>query len=175
MPSGSRCPDAIPLSASDAVCPVVPLFHACGWGIAYTAPMNGAKLVLPGPRLDGQSLYELFEAEGVTMSLGVPTVWLGFEALPRGQWRALLDVALDSVGRLGGAAFADRGVRETGHSVRQGWGMTEMSPVGTTAALKAKHLGLDPDAQMKVKCKAGPAGVRRRDEGGRRCRAATAP
>src|SRR6266704_24707 len=73
-------PDAIPLSARDTVCPVVPLFHACGWGTAYTAPMNGAKLVMPGPRLDGHSLHELFEAEGVTMSLGVPTVWLGFTA-----------------------------------------------------------------------------------------------
>ncbi len=88
---GISLPDAIAMSARDAVCPVVPMFHACGWGIAYTAPMNGAKLVLPGPRLDGQSLYELFEAEGVTLSLGVPTVWLGFEALSRRQRRALLD------------------------------------------------------------------------------------
>src|SRR5580693_838306 len=77
---GISLPDAVPLSARDTVCPIVPLFHACGWGTAYTAPMNGAKLVMPGPRLDGQSLYELFEAEGVTVSLGVPTVWLGFEA-----------------------------------------------------------------------------------------------
>ena len=72
-------PDAISISARDVVCPVVPLFHACGWGIPYAAPMNGAKLVLPGPRLDGASLYELFETEGVTYALGVPTVWLGFE------------------------------------------------------------------------------------------------
>ena len=80
---GASLPDAIPISARDVVCPVVPLFHACGWGVAYTAPMNGAKLVFPGPRLDGASLYELFEAEGVTVSLGVPTVWLGFEAIFR--------------------------------------------------------------------------------------------
>src|SRR5437870_5096892 len=77
---GASLPDVIPASARDAVCPVVPLFHACGWGVAYTAPMNGVKLVLPGPRLDGPSLCELFETERVTVSLGVPTVWLAFEA-----------------------------------------------------------------------------------------------
>src|SRR5258706_1096492 len=73
-------PDATAMSARDVVCPVVPMFHACAWGVPYSSAMSGAKLVLPGPRLDGASLYELFEAEGVTLSLGVPTIWLGFEA-----------------------------------------------------------------------------------------------
>src|SRR5207247_2922909 len=73
-------PDATAMSARDVVCPVVPMFHACAWGVPYSAAMTGAKLVFPGPRLDGASLYELFEAEGVTLSLGVPTIWLGFEA-----------------------------------------------------------------------------------------------
>src|SRR6202047_968914 len=73
-------PDATAMSARDAVCPVVPMFHACAWGVPYSAAMSGAKLVLPGPRLDGASLYELFEAEGVTLSLGVPTIWLRFAA-----------------------------------------------------------------------------------------------
>ena len=77
---GASLPHAIPMTAADVVCPVVPLFHACGWATPYTAPINGAKLVLPGTRLDGTSLYELFEAEGVTLSLGVPTIWLGFAA-----------------------------------------------------------------------------------------------
>ena len=77
---GVSLPDAIPVSSRDAICPVVPMFHACGWSVPYYAAMNGVKLVLPGPHLDGASLYELFEAEGVTMSLGVPTVWLGFAA-----------------------------------------------------------------------------------------------
>jgi len=152
---GISRPDAIPLSASDTVCPVVPLFHACGWGIAYTAPMNGAKLVLPGARLDGQSLYELFEAEGVTVSLGVPTVWLGFEAYlaASGARCSTLRWVLSGGSAVPPSlieAFERRGIL-----VRQGWGMTEMSPVGTIAALKAKHLGLDPDAQMKIKCKQG--------------------
>jgi fatty-acyl-CoA synthase len=152
---GISLPDAIPLSASDTVCPVVPLFHACGWGIAYTAPMNGAKLVLPGARLDGQSLYELFEAEGVTVSLGVPTVWLGFEAYlaASGARCSTLRWVLSGGSAVPPSlieAFERRDIL-----MRQGWGMTEMSPVGTTAAPKAKHLGLDPNAQMKVKCKQG--------------------
>ena len=77
---GASLPHAIPMTAADVVCAVVPLFHACGWATPYTAPINGAKLVFPGTRLDGESLYELFEAEGVTLSLGVPTIWLGFAA-----------------------------------------------------------------------------------------------
>ena len=152
---GISLPDAIPLSARDTVCPVVPLFHACGWGTAYTAPMNGAKLVMPGPRLDGQSLYELFEAEGVTMSLGVPTVWLGFEAYlaATGERCSTLRWLL-----CGGSAVPPSLIEAFERRdilLRQGWGMTEMSPLGTTAALKAKHLGLDADAQMKIMSKQG--------------------
>ncbi|MGC2200873.1 MAG: long-chain-fatty-acid--CoA ligase [Stellaceae bacterium] len=152
---GISLPDAVPLSAIDTVCPVVPLFHACGWGTAYTAPMNGAKLVLPGPRLDGQSLYELFEAEGVTKSLGVPTVWLSFEAYltATGARCSTLRWILS-----GGSAVPPsliEALEGRGIQVRQGWGMTEMSPLGTTAALKAKHLVPDPEANLKVKSKQG--------------------
>jgi acyl-CoA synthetase (AMP-forming)/AMP-acid ligase II len=152
---GISLPDAIPMSARDTVCPIVPLFHACGWGTAYAAPMNGAKLVLPGPRLDGRSLYELFEAEGVTMSLGVPTVWLGFEAhlSATGARCSTLRWILSGGSAVPPSlleAFEHRGIQ-----LRQGWGMTEMSPLGTTAALKTKHLGLDPQARMKVMGKQG--------------------
>jgi YD repeat-containing protein len=152
---GISLSDAIPLSARDTVCPVVPLFHACGWGTPYTAPMNGAKLVLPGPRLDGQSLYELFESEGVTVSLGVPTVWLGFDAYLAASGARCSELRWILSG--GSAvppslveAFENRGIM-----LRQGWGMTEMSPLGTTAALKSKHLALDLPTQMKVKAKQG--------------------
>ena len=152
---GASLPDAIPLSARDTVCPVVPLFHACGWAVAYTAPMNGVKLVLPGPRLDGPSLYELFEAEGVTVSLGVPTVWLAFEAHLAATGRRCS--TLRRVVSGGSAvppslieAFARQGVE-----MLHAWGMTEMSPLGTVAALKAKHLRLDPDAQAPVRAKQG--------------------
>jgi 3-(methylthio)propionyl---CoA ligase len=152
---GASLPDVIPVSARDTACPVVPLFHACGWGVAYAAPMNGAKLVFPGPRLDGESLCELFNAEGVTLSQGVPTVWLGFDAYLSASGREC-----PTLRRLvsGGSAvppslieaFARRGV-ELIHA----WGMTEMSPLGTVAALKAKHRSLDPLALLAVKIKQG--------------------
>ena len=152
---GASLPHAIPMTAADVVCPVVPLFHACGWATPYTAPINGAKLVFPGARLDGASLYELFEAEGVTLSLGVPTIWLGFAAhleATRARCTTLRGVLS------GGAAvptalteaFEDRGI-----TLVQGWGMTEMSPLGTVSAFKAKHLGLDAAGQRAIKAKAG--------------------
>ena len=110
---------------------------------------------LPGPQLDGASLYELFEAEGVTFSLGVPTVWLGFEAYSPRPARA----ARPCAGSCPAARRCRRRLIEAferrGIDVVQGWGMTEMSPLGTDAALKAKHLGLDPAAQIAVKAKQG--------------------
>ena len=152
---GASLPHAIPMTAADVVCPVVPLFHACGWATPYTAPINGAKLVFPGSRLDGASLYELFEAEGVTLSLGVPTIWLGFV----GHLEATGARCTTLRGVLSGGAavptalteaFEDRGI-----TLVQGWGMTEMSPLGTVSALKAKHLGLDAAGQRAIKAKAG--------------------
>ncbi len=152
---GASLPHAIPMTAADVVCPVVPMFHACAWATPYTAPINGAKLVFPGARLDGASLYELFEAEGVTLSLGVPTIWLGFaEHLDATGARC---TTLRSVLSGGAAvppalteAFEDRGI-----TIVQGWGMTEMSPLGTVSALKAKHLALDKAGQRAIKAKAG--------------------
>jgi fatty-acyl-CoA synthase len=148
-------PDAISISAADAVCPVVPMFHVNAWAIPYAAAMQGAKLVLPGPRLDGQSLYQLFEAEQVTLGLGVPTVWLSFEA-----HLSATGLRCSTLRRIlsGGSAVPPSLVEAFGGhgiDVRQGWGMTEISPLGTTAAPKAKHLGLKPDAHIKVKAKQG--------------------
>jgi fatty-acyl-CoA synthase len=148
-------PHSIPMTASDVVCPIVPLFHACGWATAYTAPINGAKLVWPGARLDGASLCELFNAEGVTLSLGVPTVWLGFEAYLRetGKTCSTLRGVLSGGAAVPPslmAAFEARGI-----DMVQGWGMTEMSPLGTVSALKAKHAKLDAAAKRAVKAKAG--------------------
>ncbi len=152
---GSSLPGAISLTASDTVCPVVPLFHACGWGTAYTSPMAGAKLVYPGPKLDGESLHELFEAEGVTVGLGVPTVWLGYDSYlrERSQTCSTLRWVLCGGSAVPAAllqAFEARGV-----DIVHGWGMTEMSPLGTTAALKEKHRLLDPAARAAVKLKQG--------------------
>jgi fatty-acyl-CoA synthase len=152
---GASVPSAIAMTASDVVCPIVPLFHACGWGTAYTAPMNGAKLVYPGPRLDGASLFELFEAEGVTISLGVPTVWLGFDAYLREKDArcATLRYVLSGGSAVPPsliASFENRGI-----DVLQGWGMTEMSPLGTVSALKARHQTLDAAGKRAIKGKAG--------------------
>jgi fatty-acyl-CoA synthase len=117
--------------------------------------MNGVKLVLPGPHLDGASLYELFEAEGVTLSLGVPTVWLGFAAhLEATRARCSTFHRILS----GGAAVPPSmfaAFERHGIEVTQGWGMTEMSPVGTTAVLKAKHAALGPQAQLAIRAKQG--------------------
>jgi len=149
-------PDACAISARDVVCPVVPMFHACAWGAPYATAMTGAKLVLPGPKRDGASLYELFEAEGVTMSAGVPTVWLGFEAhlSDNGLCCSTLRRVLS-----GGSAVPPSLIEalETryGIEVIQGWGMTEMSPLGSAAVPKAKHQGLDRASLMAVKIRAG--------------------
>jgi fatty-acyl-CoA synthase len=128
--------DALGASASDTMLPVVPLFHANSWGIAFSAPSMGTKLVMPGPKLDGASVYELLDTENVTCTAGVPTVWLmllnymaqnnlklphlkfvvcGGSAMPRSMIKAFVDMGVE---------------------VRHAWGMTEMSPLGTLGALK---------------------------------------
>jgi 3-(methylthio)propionyl---CoA ligase len=152
---GASVPDGIAVSGRDTVCPVVPMFHVLAWSVPYLAPMNGAKLVLPGARLDGASLYELFEAEGVTMSLGVPTIWLGFDAYLRDSGRhcATLQRVLS-----GGAAVPPsliEAFEQRGIAMLQGWGMTEMSPLGSTSAPKAKHAALDAPARCRITAKAG--------------------
>src|SRR5438270_581156 len=149
-------PDATAMSARDTVCPVVPMFHACAWGVPYSAAMSGAKLVLPGPRLDGGSLFELFEAEGVTLSLGVPTVWLGFEAhLTANNLRCTSLNRILSGGSAVPPALIDAFENRHRIGVIQGWGMTEMSPLGTAAVPKAKHRDAAPETIMAIKGKAG--------------------
>ena len=152
---GASLPDAIPLSSRDVVCPIVPMFHVCGWSVPYVAAMNGAKLVLPGSRLDGASLCELFNQEEVTIGLGVPTVWLGFEAHARET-----GAACPSLKRIlsGGSAVPPSLIEAfdcRGITITQGWGMTEMSPLGTTAVPKAKHAELDDAALLAIRAKAG--------------------
>src|SRR5215469_16190944 len=142
--------DALGTSASDVMLPVVPLFHANSWGIAFSAPMMGTKLVMPGMKLDGPSVYELMSTEKVTHTAGVPTVWLmllqhmtannlklphlqfvvcGGSAMPRSMIKT----------------FVDMGV-----TARHAWGMTEMSPLGTLAALKPPFSELEGDAKLDV-------------------------
>ena len=126
-------PDVMGLSSRDCVLPVVPLFHVNAWGMPYSMPMVGCKIVFPGPKMgDGQALYELMDSENVTVSLGVPTVWLALL-----QYCGETGKRLDKMQRtiVGGAAVPRSMIKEFrdehGVEVRQGWGMTEMSPLGT--------------------------------------------
>ena len=149
-------PDSFGLQARDVVLPVVPMFHVNAWGLPYSAALTGAKLVFPGAQLDGKSIYELFEAEGVTLSAGVPTVWLG--VLNYMKEHKLRFSTLNRT-LIGGSACPPAMLRtlqkEYGVEVRHGWGMTEMSPLGTVCRLKAKHARLDDEAKFAVQDKQG--------------------
>ena len=154
----SALPNALGIGSADVVLPVVPMFHVNAWGLPYSAPLVGAKLVFPGPALDGKSLYALFEAEGVTFSAGVPTVWLG-----------LVNHVLDGGLRfstfrrtvIGGSAcppaLMDLLIDRLGVQVVHAWGMTEMSPLGTACTPLARHAGLRQEAQRALLRKQGHA------------------
>ncbi|MET3354062.1 UNVERIFIED_ORG: fatty-acyl-CoA synthase [Xanthobacter viscosus] len=148
-------PDALGLSASDVVCPIVPMFHVNAWGLPFAAPMVGAKLVLPGAHLDGASLHALFEGEGVSFTAGVPTVWLGLL-----DWMDTHARSFSALKRvvIGGSAIPPIMIsrfHNMGVEVRQAWGMTETSPVGLSAALKPKHRTLPPEERLALECKQG--------------------
>jgi fatty-acyl-CoA synthase len=149
-------PDVMCISAKDAILPVVPMFHVNAWGIPYSAAMTGAKLVFPGPALDGKSVYELIEAEGVTFAAGVPTVWQML--LSHMKPNALKFSSLKRT-VIGGSAcppaMIDAFRESYGVDVLHAWGMTEMSPLGTLCTLKNKHLNLPAEAQMKLRLKQG--------------------
>ncbi len=148
--------DALALSARDTVLLVVPMYHANAWGVVYSAPMVGAKLVLPGQRMDGESIYNLIEQEGVTYSAAVPTVW-----------QMLLQHLKDSGGKfsslqrvtIGGAACPESIIRtfrdDYGVDVIQGWGMTETSPLATVSVPNASVAAKPDDAQITYKLKQG--------------------
>jgi len=151
-------PDALSISSSEVALPVVPMFHVNAWGIPYAAAMAGAKLVFPGPALDGKSLYDLMEAEKVTLSAGVPTVWQGLLGYMEQNGLAFSTMRRTVVG---GAALPPAMLRtfEEKFNVKalHAWGMTEMSPLGTACALRAKHQGRDPEALFADKAKQGRA------------------
>lgn len=149
-------PDVMCISARDAILPVVPMFHVNAWGIPYSAAMTGAKLVFPGPALDGKSVYELIEAEKVTFAAGVPTVWqmlLGHMKPANLRFSALKRTVIG--GSACPPAMIDAFRDDYGVDVLHAWGMTEMSPLGTLCTLKNKHLNLPPEAQMKLRLKQG--------------------
>jgi fatty-acyl-CoA synthase len=160
--------DALGTSAADTMLPVVPLFHANSWGIAFSAPAMGTKLVMPGPKLDGPSVYELLDDEKVTCTAGVPTVWLmllnymsqnnlklphlkfvvcGGSAMPRSMIKAFVDMGIE---------------------VRHAWGMTEMSPLGTVGALKPPFAKLTGERKARRAATPGLPALRRPNEDYRR-------
>jgi len=151
-------PDSLNCSARDTILPVVPMFHVNAWGLPYAACMVGAKLVFPGPHLDGKSLHELFETEGVTVSAGVPTVWQGLLAHVEAN-----DLKFSTMRRtiIGGSACPPAMMRTFQErydvQVLHAWGMTEMSPLGTVCTLKPKHAQLSADERMAVQAKQGRA------------------
>ena len=130
-------PDTLNISATDSILPVVPMFHVNAWGIPYTAALVGCKLVFPGPAMDGQSVYELIESQGVTMAAGVPTVWQMLLAHMDKEGKTFSTLKRTVIG--GSAcppAMYDRFVDQFGVQVLHAWGMTEMSPLGTVGVLK---------------------------------------
>jgi fatty-acyl-CoA synthase len=154
--------DSLDVAASDTVLPVVPMFHVNAWGLPYIACMVGAKLVFPGPWLDGKSLHELFESEGVTVSAGVPTVWQGLLAHVEANGLRFSTMRRTIIG--GSAcppsmmeAFQDR----YDVSVLHAWGMTELSPLGTACNFKPAHAALSKEERMAIQAKQGrvPFGI----------------
>jgi len=154
----SALPNVLNVSSRDTVMPVVPMFHVNAWGLPYSVPLSGAKMVFPGAALDGKSVYELMESEGVTFSAGVPTVWLGLlnyateHGLKFSTFRRTV---------IGGSAcppaMMNTLIDQFGVEVIHGWGMTEMSPLGTTGGLLSKHLKLSREEQRKILQKQGHA------------------
>ncbi len=151
-------PDALNLSARDCILPVVPMFHVNAWGLPYVAPMVGAKLVFPGGALDGKSLFDLFEAEKVTCSAGVPTVWQGLLAHTEAN-----NLRFSTMRRtvIGGSACPPSMLRlfqeKYGVQVLHAWGMTEMSPLGTVSTFKGKHDALSAEQRLALQYKQGRA------------------
>jgi fatty-acyl-CoA synthase len=151
-------PDALNCSARDAILPVVPMFHVNAWGLPYVACMVGAKLVFPGAGLDGKSLYELFEAEKVTISAGVPTVWQGLLSYVEANKLKFSTMTRTVIGGSACPPAMIRAFNELyGVHVLHAWGMTEMSPLGTACTFKARHLAMTQEERYAVMAKQGRA------------------
>ncbi len=149
-------PDALGLSSNGAVLPVVPMFHANSWSLVFSVPMMGGKLVLPGAKLDGASIYELLESEKVDMTAGVPTVWMMLLAYMEKENKRLSTVKHVMCG--GSAvprAMIEKFEKVYGATMFHAWGMTEMSPVGTLGSIKYAQSHLTGEALYDLKAKQG--------------------
>ncbi len=152
-------PDSLDLSVRDSLCPVVPMFHVNAWGLPFIATMVGAKQVHPGPHLAPDALLDLYVNERVTVSAGVPTIWMGIMKLVEqnpGKWP--LQPGLRMV--VGGSAAPESMISamgEMGMTVIHAWGMTETTPLGSVARLRPEHDSLPPAEQLKIRAKQGYA------------------
>jgi fatty-acyl-CoA synthase len=151
-------PDAMGISARDSIMPVVPMFHANAWGLGQSGPMIGAKMVMPGPKMDGASIYELLDTEKVSFTAAVPTVWM------------MLLQHLEETGKklpylkrvvIGGSACPRVITRKFQENydveVIHAWGMTEMSPLGSLCTMKPEYEGLKGDERLNIEEKQGHA------------------
>jgi acyl-CoA synthetase (AMP-forming)/AMP-acid ligase II len=150
--------DAVGISNQETILPVVPMFHVNAWGTPYAAAMCGAKLVLPGAKMDGESLYALMEDEKVTLSMGVPTVWMMLLAYMKENNKTFSSMQRTVIGGAAApAAMIETFEKDYNVNVIHAWGMTEMSPVGTVCNLKKKHAGISPDDKIRLSLKQGRA------------------
>jgi fatty-acyl-CoA synthase len=151
-------PDGLSMSARDCVLPVVPMFHVNAWGLPYSAAMTGCKLVFPGPAMDGKSIFELIETEGVSFAAGVPTVWQMLLAYTQSAQLRFTTLKRTVIG--GSAcppAMISAFQEQYGVEVVHAWGMTEISPLGTVCTLKNKHDQLPAEQKNAVRLKQGRA------------------
>jgi fatty-acyl-CoA synthase len=157
--------DAMGVSSRDVIMPVVPMFHANCWGLALTAPMNGAALVLPGMKMDGASIFELLDQYRVTCTAAVPTIWMMLL-----QHLEATGATLPYLNRvvIGGSAcpraMTEKFENNYGVNVIHAWGMTEMSPLGSLCTIKPEYINLEGEALLELKVKQGhpPFGVEMR-------------
>src|SRR5262249_9675030 len=166
-------PDAKNLSSRDVIMPVVPMFHANGWSLAFSSPLMGASLVLPGAKMDGASIYELLDTYKVTFTAAVPPAWLMLLQdleKPGAKLPHLKRVVI-------GGSACPRAIPKTfeeeyGVEVVHAWGMTEMSPLGSLSTMNPEYAALAGDARLEVQQKQGhpPFGVEMKitDDAGRR-------
>jgi len=152
-------PDSLNCSARDVILPVVPMFHVNAWGLPYIACMVGAKLVFPGPALDGKSLHELIEDEQVTLSAGVPTVWQDLLAHVDAVMGSFSSMKRTIIGGAPCPTAMTAVFQERHHvDVLHAWGMTELSPVGTVCSFKAHQVALPMDERYALQAKQGRPG-----------------
>jgi len=151
--------DTLAISQFDVVTPVVPMFHANAWGLPYTSALVGAKQVLPGPHLDAESLLDLYESEQVTLSAGVPTIWMAIKQARESEperWKTAPNMRM----AVGGAAVPEslfRAFDTFDMKIIQAWGMTETGPLATLGLVKNNLLECDEDAQYAYRVKQGVA------------------